>query len=118
MSEQGTSANGRFTRSGRDGRGRPSSRTRTAVSLALSVLFHVGVILVYSVATPEWDFDLIIPVGETPGTPIEGTRVVRIVELPPDDAVVDAVLCKTIDTHSLGIPHPNGVAVHRLANPD
>lgn len=90
MSEQGTSAIGRNAGSGRSDRRRLSSRRITAVSLAASVLFHALVVLMYSVSSPDWEFVAVVPVGQAPSTPIEGTRVVRIVEPPQDDPLIEA----------------------------
>ncbi len=90
MSEQGISATGRKARSGWNDRRRLSSRRVTVVSLAASVLFHVLVVLIYSVSSPDWEFVAVVPVGKAPTTPVEGTRVVRIVEIPPDDPLIDA----------------------------
>ena len=90
MDEQGISATGRNARSGRDGRRRLSSRRVAAVSLAVSALFHVLVVLTYSVSAPDWKFDAFVPVGQAPTTPVEGIRLVRIIEIPPDDPVIEA----------------------------
>ncbi len=90
MDEQGISATGRNARSGRNDRRRLSSRRVTVVSLAASALFHVLVVFIYSVSAPDWNFDAFVPVGQVPTTPVEGTRVVRIVEILPDDPVIEA----------------------------
>ncbi len=89
MDEQGISATGRNAPSGRYGRRRLSSRRVTAVSLAASALFHVLVVVIYSVSSPDWEFALVVPVGQTPTTPVEGIQVVRIVEVPPEEPLVE-----------------------------
>jgi len=70
--------------------GRRSSRRVNMVSLAVSVLIHAVVIIAYSVSAREWEFGVVVPVGQVTANPVEGTRVVRIIELPPDDPVVEA----------------------------
>ena len=90
MDKQGISATGRNARSGRSGRRRLASRRVIAVSLAGSALFHVLLVLLYSVSSPDWDFAVVVPVGETPTTPVEGIQVVRIVEVPPDEPLIEA----------------------------
>ncbi|GMR13211.1 MAG: hypothetical protein BMS9Abin29_1414 [Gemmatimonadota bacterium] len=89
MEKQGISATVRDAQLGRNGRRRLASRRVMAVALAGSALFHVLVVILYSVSSPEWDFALLIPVGDTPATPVEGTQVVRIVEVPPDAPLVE-----------------------------
>lgn len=90
MSERGTSTTGRDADSGRSDRRRLSSRRITVVSLAASLLFHVLLVLIYSVSSPNWNFVAVIPVGQAPTTPVEGTRVVRIAEPPLDDPLIEA----------------------------
>lgn len=90
MSKQGIPSTGREARPGPTYRRRLSSRRVVAVSIAASVLFHVLVVLIYSVSSPDWKFIAVVPVGQAPTMPVEGTRVVRIVEFPPDEPLIDA----------------------------
>ncbi len=91
MDEQGISATDRNARSGRNRRRRHASRRVTVVSYAGSILFHVLLVLLYAMSSPDWDFDVVVPVGRSPTTPVEGTQVVRIVELPPDEPLIEAL---------------------------
>lgn len=70
-------------------RGRASQRRVTAVSLGISAAFHLVLLVLYGMSQTDWHLGVVLPVGETPAAPVQGTRLVRLIEIPPDETVLE-----------------------------
>ena len=58
--------------------------------MGLSLALHLVLLILYSVSSPDSRPGVVPPVGDAPSTPVQGTRIVRLIELPPDDPSIEA----------------------------